>query len=86
MVEEVPELLQHVTQRRFGAGDALHLLVVEGIDRRQLGEIAELFETGHDEARGILLPPHAATSFPSFSASRAARKPSAPGLTPTGDR
>ena len=44
MVEQVAELLQHVAQRRLGAGDALDLLVGEGEDRRQVGEVRQLLQ------------------------------------------
>ncbi len=44
VVEQMAELLQHVAQRRLRAGDAMHLLLGERIDRRQFVGGADLVQ------------------------------------------
>ena len=51
VVEQVAELLQHVAQRRLGAGDARHLLVGEREDvRRQLAASGSSSRHGRSRA------------------------------------
>lgn len=48
VIERVPELLEHVAQRRLGAGDAGDLLVVERVDAGESGEVGKLLESGSE--------------------------------------
>ena len=50
VVEQVAELLEHVAQRRLGAGDAVDLLVGEREDRRQLAEVGQFLQAGRSRA------------------------------------
>ncbi len=52
----MPELLEHVAQRRLGAGDADHLLVGEREDRRQVHAVGQLVQ--HRPQPGLDHLPH----------------------------
>src|SRR5439155_4018819 len=50
VIEQVPVLLQHITERRFRAGNAQDLIFGKWVDGRQVGKIRQLLE-GRSQTR-----------------------------------